>query len=302
MSLFIIILSHMLLVKHVFSAALLEAGEDSGRGQDSLETLRISARSAKGLLLALPPACGTLAYIEEDNGIHGGTLKRIAQLVQMTKTLGSPQRDYVILSEGNTSAKIDSRSFWVKASGSRMAHARSDGFLKVDTTKVLDLVDGPDLKEAEMGLRLAETKVDLEAPGSPSIETAMHALCLTTGGASFVGHTHPTAINAILCARDAASAFANSLFPAESLVCGTPVFVPYGGPGQALARAVRDSLETALRERGESPRALLLQNHGLVALGESPQQVLDITEMMVKTARILVQTYALGGPRFIDYR
>jgi rhamnose utilization protein RhaD (predicted bifunctional aldolase and dehydrogenase) len=152
-----------------------------------------------------------------------------------------------------------------------------------------------------MRSRLGEVKVDINAPGSPSIETAMHALCLTAGGATFVGHTHPTAINAILCAQDGAAAFSRPIFPAESLVCGEPVFVPYGGPGQALARAVRDSLEKAVRDRGEPPRALLLQNHGLVALGDTPKQVLDITEMMVKAAQILVRTYALGGPHFIDY-
>jgi len=228
-------------------------------------------------------------------------LKRLAQLVQMTQRLGSPQRDWVILSEGNTSAQIDNQSFWIKGSGSRMSSVGSEEFVKVDVAKVLDLVDGPTLSEAEMRSHLAEAKVDAGAPGSPSIETAMHALCLSVGGAAFVGHTHPTAINAILCAHDAASAFSRPIFPAESLVCGAPVFVPYGGPGQALARAVRDSLMTTLRERGEPPRALLLQNHGLVVLGESPQEVLDITAMMVKTARILVQTYALGGPHFIDY-
>jgi ribulose-5-phosphate 4-epimerase/fuculose-1-phosphate aldolase len=46
---------------------------------------------------------------------------------------------------------------------------------------------------------------------------------------------------------------------------------------------------------------MLLQNHGLVALGSSPQEVMDITEMMVKTARILMNTYALGGPHFVDH-
>ena len=77
--------------------------------------------------------------------------------------------------------------------------------------------------------------------------------------------------------------------------------MPYAAPGQPLAKAVRQALQSALEEQGKPPRALLLENHGLVALGQTPQQVLDITEMMVKTARILTQTYALGGPHFVDY-
>jgi rhamnose utilization protein RhaD (predicted bifunctional aldolase and dehydrogenase) len=229
-------------------------------------------------------------------------LTRLAQLVEMSRALGSPYLDYVILSEGNTSAKVDNKSFWVKASGSRMADAESDAFLQVDTAKVLNLVNGPTLGEDEMRRHLAEATIEEDSGGSPSIETGMHAVCLTMGRATFVGHTHPTAINGILCAKDGAEAFARPIFPAESLVCGEPVFVPYGGPGQALARAVRGSLESALRERGEAPRVLLLQNHGLVALGNTAQEVLDITEMMVKTARILARTYTLNGPHFIDYR
>ena len=228
-------------------------------------------------------------------------MNRLTQLVQMSRALGDPQLDYVILSEGNTSAKVSNQTFWIKASGSRMADAESRAFLQVDTAEVLDLVNGPTLSESEMRSHLAGAKVDSDVPGSPSIETGMHAVCLTCGGAQFVGHTHPTAINGILCAEDGAAAFARPIFPAESLVCGNPVFVPYGGPGQALARAVRDSLESALHERGEPPRVLLLQNHGLVVLGDTPQEVLDITEMMVKAAQILLRTYVLNGPHFIDH-
>jgi rhamnose utilization protein RhaD (predicted bifunctional aldolase and dehydrogenase) len=171
----------------------------------------------------------------------------------------------------------------------------------VRSDDVLDLPDGPTLPESQIRDRLAAAKVDPNAPGVPSIETALHALCLTLGGATFVGHTHPTPVNAILCARDAWDAFFGSIYPAESMVCGEPLFVPYAPPGQPLARAVEEALQSAIDDRGEPPRALLLQNHGLVALGATPQEVLDVTEMMVKTSRILIGTYALGGPRFVDY-
>ena len=50
---------------------------------------------------------------------------------------------------------------------------------------------------------------------------------------------------------------------------------------------------------GEPPKTILLQNHGLIALAPTAQQVENITAMAVKTARILYGTYALGGPRFL---
>jgi rhamnose utilization protein RhaD (predicted bifunctional aldolase and dehydrogenase) len=227
--------------------------------------------------------------------------RQIEQLVDMTRALGEPGRDYVILSEGNTSVRADENTFWVKASGSRMEEAVEGSFVRVRTEDVLALRDGPPLPESRVRDRLAAAKVDPDAPGSPSIETPLHALCLTLGDATFVGHTHPTAVNAILCAKEAAAAFSGSIFPAESLVCGKPLFVPYAPPGQPLARAVEEALQSAIERRGEPPRAVLLQNHGLVVLGATPQEVLDVTEMIVKAARILVATHVLGGPRFVDY-
>ena len=39
----------------------------------------------------------------------------LRRLVAMSRDLGQPEKDYVILSEGNTSARIDETTFWVKA-------------------------------------------------------------------------------------------------------------------------------------------------------------------------------------------
>ena len=37
------------------------------------------------------------------------------QLITMSNNLGDPANDYVILGEGNSSAKVDEQTFWVKA-------------------------------------------------------------------------------------------------------------------------------------------------------------------------------------------
>jgi rhamnose utilization protein RhaD (predicted bifunctional aldolase and dehydrogenase) len=219
----------------------------------------------------------------------------------MTQALGERERDYVVLSEGNTSVRTDDDTFWVKTSGSRMAEVEEQSFVRVHLEKALALLDASLLPEQMFRMRLAAAKVEPDAPKSPSIETALHALCLTLGDATFVGHTHPTAIMSILCARDAETAFTRSIFPAESLVCGKPLFVPFLPPGQPLAWAVEAALQAYIDCQGKPPRAILLQNHGLVALGSTAQEVLDITEMMVKAARVLVNTYALGGPHFVDH-
>jgi rhamnose utilization protein RhaD (predicted bifunctional aldolase and dehydrogenase) len=224
----------------------------------------------------------------------------LEQLITMTRDLGKPARDYVIQGEGNTSVRIDEDTFWIKASGADPASASAQSFLRVRSGDVLDIIDGPPMTEQEVRARLTAAKVDSDAPGYPSIETATHSLCLSLGEATFVGHTHPTPVCAILCAGEAEAAFAGSVYGHEAQVCGKPLFVPYAPVGQPLARVVRDGLLAYRDQHGQPPHVILLQNHGLVALGRTPDEVLYITALMVKTARILLGTRAYGGPHFVE--
>jgi rhamnose utilization protein RhaD (predicted bifunctional aldolase and dehydrogenase) len=224
----------------------------------------------------------------------------LEQLIAMTRALGEPTRDYVIQGEGNTSVRIDENTFWIKASGADPVSEDAQSFLRVRLGDVLQIIDEPPMPEEKVRARLIAAKIDPDAPGCPSIETATHALCLSLGEATFVGHTHPTPVNAILCARDAEAAFAGSTYGHEAQVCGKPLFVPYAPVGQPLARVVRDGLQAYKDQHGKPPRVILLQNHGLVALGRTPEEVLYITALMVKTARILLGTRAWGGPHFVE--
>jgi len=225
----------------------------------------------------------------------------LKQLIAMSRNLGQPEKDYVILSEGNTSARIDEESFWVKASGAEMRDIGQDGFVRVRFPPVLAMLEGSDLSDAEIKCRLTEAKVDPNAPAHPSVETVFHALALTMGGANYVGHTHPTAVNAILCSQHVEAAIAGRLFPDEIVVCGPALaYVPYTDPGLPLARRIRNVLREYLEAYGEPPKAILMQNHGLIALGRTAQEVENITAMCVKTARVLIASYALGGPHFMS--
>ena len=72
------------------------------------------------------------------------------------------------------------------------------------------------------------------------------------------------------------------------------LLVPYTDPGVVLARVVRARLAEHARQWG-MPRAIYLQNHGLVALGSSASQVLQLTEMADKVSRVLAATLSLGN-------
>jgi rhamnose utilization protein RhaD (predicted bifunctional aldolase and dehydrogenase) len=222
------------------------------------------------------------------------------ELVAMSRRLGEPDNDYAILGEGNTSAAIDQDTFFVKASGAELRTVDAAGFVEVRKPPVLAMLDGPDLSDAEIKDALAAAKVDPTSPARPSVETVLHGLLLNVPGVRFVAHTHPAAVNAILCSARAREAVSGRLFPDEIVVCGpASAFVEYVDPGLPLARAVREAVSAYLHEYGGAPKVIHMRNHGMIALGATAQEAEAITAMAVKSARVLAGTYALGGPHFL---
>ena len=224
----------------------------------------------------------------------------LRQLVELSHELGREERRLAILGEGNTSALNDDGTFWVKGSGSSLSTIRAEQFSRVRVDAVLETLRRAGQAEAEVEAALRSALVDPGQP-RPSIETLMHALCLTVGGAKFVGHTHAEACNAILCSRHGAEPFLRGhIFPDGVVVCGkTPGVVPYVEPGVPLGLAVGEAIRRSVTEGGKPPKLLLMVNHGIVALGQTAREVLNITLMAEKWARVLLGTLSVGGPTYL---
>ena len=227
------------------------------------------------------------------------TNELLQALVTLSHEVGREDRQLAILGEGNTSATAGDGTFWVKASGSQLGTISEAGFTQVTMDAILDLVERDQMTQEEVQAIWPEVMVDPQQK-RPSVETFLHALCLSEGGASWVAHTHPISCNAILCSVLGAEPFRRHLFPDGIVVCGRyPAVVPYVDPGFDLAKAVRTELRRYQDEHGMSPKLLLMINHGITALGKSAQEALNITRMADKWARTILGTYALGGPHFM---
>lgn len=221
------------------------------------------------------------------------------ELVALSAELGAPANDYAILGEGNTSVRADDESFWVKASGTQLATASRASFVRVRFAPILDALEQPSLDDNAVKEVLKAATVD--GSRSPSIETFLHALCLGLDGVRFVGHTHPPAAVGLLSGRHSRELFDGCLFPDQIVVLGPAVaYTPYTDPGLPLALAVRQALGDFRQRHGRDPKVLLMENHGVIALGTSATEVLNITRMLVKTCRVLAGTLAAGGPRFLS--
>jgi rhamnose utilization protein RhaD (predicted bifunctional aldolase and dehydrogenase) len=221
------------------------------------------------------------------------------QLVELTRTLGEPQRDLTILAEGNTSIALGQGRMLVKASGSQMATATERDFVEVRTEPLRELVASEHGDDSLVERTLLDARVDPESP-KPSMEALLHALCVEDAGAQVVAHTHPSAVNALLCSDQAGALVAGSLFPDQVVVMGRHnALVPYADPGLALARAVRAELGRHLDRHGLPPKVVYLANHGIFVLAAGAAEARAITEMTVKAARILAGALAAGKPTYL---
>ncbi len=221
----------------------------------------------------------------------------LKSLVALTRTLGEPARDYVIIGEGNTSMRLDAESFAVKASGQQMAHINADGFVALRLAPLLAMLENPPATLSEEKATTQTALLQPESGRSPSIEASFHALLLHECDVAFVGHTHPTAVNQVLCSEYAADFAKQRRFPDEVVLCGPQsLLVPYADPGLPLALLLRERLRAYMEQHGAAPKLILLENHGLIALGDSAAEILSITAMAVKAARIYLGALLTGKP------
>jgi rhamnose utilization protein RhaD (predicted bifunctional aldolase and dehydrogenase) len=222
------------------------------------------------------------------------------ELVHLSRELGREDRHLAILGEGNTSRDLGDGTFLVKASGTSLGTLTTDGLSRVSHAKVDGLLDRANVSEQEIEDGLVACLAD-PAHKKPSVETFLHSLCLREPGVNWTGHTHTTSVLAILASTRGAEPFRRHVCPDAIVVCGRHVLeIPYINPGLDLALAVRDGLAAFRARHGKPPKVILMQNHGPVALGSSGKEVLNIMLMLDKWARVLLGTFAAGGPNFLS--
>jgi len=226
----------------------------------------------------------------------------IASMLSLSHQLGREDRKLAILGEGNTSARLSDSTFGVKASGSNLATLSLGSVSECRFADLAELLNQTSMSDAAIDEALLDARVDPNAR-KPSVEAVFHAYLLTLPGVNFVGHTHPITVNQLLCSKFARTFALRRTFPDEIVCCGVEsVFVPYTDPGLKLAQAIRVEVIAYIERLSRPPRVILLENHGLIALGATPEAVLAATLMAAKAAEIFVGAAAIGGePRFLTH-
>ena len=222
-------------------------------------------------------------------------LEPLAALVYRSNLLGA-DRALANQGGGNTSAKgatIDhagrtQRVLWVKGSGTDLASIAATGFAALRLDEILPLRERDAMDDAEMVDYLVRCALSPSQP-RPSIETLLHAFIPS----AHVDHTHPDAIIALTSSPNGRS-LAEEAFGDEA------VWLDYQRPGFDMSKRIAELLDG-----NPSARAVLLEKHGLVTWGETPEQSYrDTIEFVTGAANALERAgngkFGLGGQKVAE--
>lgn len=195
-------------------------------------------------------------------------INAITELKEISRFYGS-KKEYVIAGGGNTSWK-DENHLYIKASGVALATITGQGFCILDRKKLdqipsMELSSDSSEREEQVKNALLNSRINPESGLRPSVETSLHNLFEY----SFVVHTHPTLVNALMCSRDAESK-TYELFGSRVL------YVPYSDPGFVLFTIIRDRILEFRQREGRDPQVVFIQNHGVFVAANSVDEIMGI--------------------------
>ncbi|MDR0486759.1 MAG: class II aldolase/adducin family protein [Treponema sp.] len=181
----------------------------------------------------------------------------IEALVELSRFYGTDP-EYILAGGGNTSWK-DGGTLYVKSSGTSLAEASPDTFVKVDR-KALALIWDKKYPEssAERESAVLSDIMAARCPGEeqkrPSVETLLHDMLPF----AFIAHLHPALVNGVTCSRQGEAAM-REMFGKE------PIWIPSVNPGYILSRLVKTAMDAYREEHQKSASVIFLQNHGIFA-------------------------------------
>ena len=200
--------------------------------------------------------------------------ERLQNFAHVSQTVGA-RNDYVQGGGGNTSVKLAGGLMAIKASGYCLKDIRPDkAYAVLDCAKLRAFYNESDPASFEDVEKAGSSKakeytlaVEGLDPLRPSVEAGFHSLLDT-----YVAHSHSVYANLAACSKECLEVVSQALKDADY----TWGFVPYTDPGARLTFSIRDELARVEKETGRRPAVIFMENHGLIAHSDDPEECLRI--------------------------
>jgi rhamnose utilization protein RhaD (predicted bifunctional aldolase and dehydrogenase) len=216
-------------------------------------------------------------------------------LLELAHQIGAHPSRLTIWNEGSCAVKLSPTRFAVSASGANLAQLTEADLLEFELGPVQALSLSEKATDEEIAAALPASTGRL-----PSLDVFLYAYFFSFEGLNYAAHTQPSSINQILGSPRARQFADRRISPSEVLGCGSAsLLVPYADPGLPLAREIRRKMILWRDRYKVSPHLVLLQNHGMIVLGETTSDLLRMTDMTLKAAEIFIGAAMLGGPVFL---
>ena len=213
-------------------------------------------------------------------------------LITLSREVGQAD-GFVLAGGGNTSVKVG-QILYVKASGTSLAQATPESFVKINRTRLQAIFENPHTgtaaaREEWVLQKLLAARTLGEEKKRPSVETLLHDLLPH----AFVVHTHPALVNGITCSQQGHAAV-------KKLFGDSVVWIPYTDPGYPLSLLVKKILDARGHLDARKPLAILLQNHGLIVAGPTPQAIWKYTDELLQKIAAKAKKTADFSPASVD--
>lgn len=208
----------------------------------------------------------------------------IQDLTAISRRYGADP-DYVIAGGGNTSFK-DETTLYIKGSGSSLAEAEPERFVRMDRRLLSQIwekayPEEPGEREKAVLADMMAARVKGEEQKRPSVETLLHDLLPF----AFVVHTHPALVNGLTCSQEGEQA-------AAELFGGEIIWIPSTNPGYVLSRRVKEAMDTYTKRWGRPGAIIFLQNHGIFVGADTTSGVDEHYRRVMETIKTRIKRRA----------
>ena len=218
-----------------------------------------------------------------------------SELTELAHRLGNHPARLAIWNEGAVAATLPSGRMVDSAAGANLGRLDARSMVELDLPTIQGFLGKDDVAAEDFAAALTDSESAI-----PTADVYTFADLFAFEGVRFAAHTQPISVNQLICSPRARQFADRRNLPHEIIACGqASVLVPFAPPGLPLAREVKRKI-ALWRDRFKIiPKLILIQNHGMITLGDTVEEILMLTEMTMKYAEIFLGAAMMGGPEFM---